>query len=65
MCVINCARAASTSTLASVRRIIPRRRYYLIKVNQLLERNQVYVPDEDYDLVLNFLREHCPGARKG
>lgn len=59
------ARTTSTSTLASVRRIKPRRRYNLIKVNQLLERNQVYVPDEDYDFVLSFLREHCPGAKKG
>lgn len=63
--VLAAARTTSTSTLASVRRIIPRRRYNLIKVNQLLERNQVYVPDEDYDFVLNFLREHCPGVRKG
>lgn len=58
------ARTKSTSTLASVRRIIPRRRYNLIKVNQLLDRNQVYVPDEDYDFVLSFLRDHCPGAKK-
>lgn len=36
----------------------------LIKVNQLLDRNQVYVPDEDYDFVLSFLRDHCPGAKK-
>lgn len=63
--VLAAARTTSTSTLASVRRIIPRRRYNLIKVNQLLERNQVYVPDEDYDFVLSFLRDHCPGARKG
>ena len=58
------ARTKSTSTLASVRRIIPRRRYNLIKVNQLLERNQVYVPDEDYDFVLSFLFDHCPEAKR-
>ena len=54
---------ASTSTLAKVRRIKPRRAWHLIKVNEGLEHNQVYVPKEDYDLVLDFLRQHCPNAK--
>lgn len=54
---------ASTSTLAKVRRIKPRRAWHLIKVNEGLEHNQVYVPKEDFDLVLDFLRQHCPNAK--
>jgi hypothetical protein len=34
-----------------------------IYVNQLLEKNQVYVSDEDYDFVYGFIVEHCPSAR--
>lgn len=53
----------STSTLTKVRRIKPRRAWHLIKVNEGLEHNQVYVPKEDFDLVLDFLRQHCPNAK--
>lgn len=57
------SRDTSTSTLTKVRRIKPRRAWQLIKVNEGLEHNQVYVPKEDYDLVLDFLRQHCPNAK--
>jgi hypothetical protein len=30
----------------------------LIKVNELLNKNQVYAEDEDFDFVLNFIRAH-------
>lgn len=53
----------STSRFDRVRRIKPRRRLELIKVNQLLDRNQVYVPREDFAFVLDFIRRHCPNAR--
>ena len=29
-----------------------------------VNNNQVYVPDEDFDMVLDFIRAHCPNARK-
>ena len=57
------SRTTSTSVFANVRRIKPRRALELIKVNQRLDRNQVYVPKEDYDFVLNFIRTHCPKAK--
>lgn len=57
------SRTTSTSDLENVQRIKVRRAFNLIKVNQLLGHNQVYVPKEDFDLVLNFLRAHCPKAR--
>lgn len=61
--VIAASRTTSTTELAMVRRIKVRRHFNLIKINQLLSHNQVYVPSEDFDMVLNFLREHCPKAR--
>ena len=61
--MLSTARTTSTSVFANVRRIKPRRYIELIKVNQRLDRNQVYVPKEDYDFVLNFIRTHCPKAK--
>lgn len=57
------SRSTSTSDFAKVRKIKPRRRQNLIKVNQTLERNQVYVTDEDFDFVLDFIRKHCPNTK--
>jgi len=55
---------SSTSNFKSVRRIIPVRRSDLIKVNGLFRKNRVWVENpEDYDFVLNYLREHCPRVR--
>ena len=57
------SRTTFTSDFPNVRRIKPRRALKLIKVNKLLERNQVYVPREDFDFVLDFIRRHCPKAK--
>jgi len=57
------SRDTSVSVFDNVRRVKPRRGQNLIKVNQRLERNQVYVPDEDFDFVLDFIRKHCPNAK--
>ena len=61
--MIVASRSKSTSVLENVRRIKPRRAIELIKVNMLLDRNQVYVQKEDYDFVLDYLRQHCPKAK--
>ena len=57
------SRNTSVSVFDKVRRVKPRRGQNLIMVNQSLERNQVYVPDEDFDFVLDFIRKHCPNAK--
>jgi hypothetical protein len=62
--VLAASRSTSTSVLAKVARLVPRRRLHLIKVNQLLNKNRVFVPDEDFDFVYNFLCQHCPKAKK-
>ena len=54
------SRTSTTSVLANVVRLNPYRRHNLIKVNQLLNKNRIFVPDEDFDLVYDFLCQHCP-----
>ena len=57
------SRQSSTSEFANVKSVKHRRRMHLIKVNQLLNRNQVYVPDEDFDFVYDFIKSHCPKVK--
>ncbi|MBQ9184437.1 MAG: hypothetical protein IJ151_01020 [Bacteroidales bacterium] len=54
---------ASTSVYASVKNIKVRRRRHLIKVNQLFNKNQVYVPDAWFDFVLDYIRSRCPQVK--
>ena len=61
--ILSTTKSSSTSILANVRRVKPRRWLHVIKVNQLLNKNQIYVPAEDFDFVYNFLKEHCPNAK--
>ena len=63
--ILSASRTTMTTVLANVSRLIPCRRSNLIKVNQLLSKNRVYVPDEDFDFVYDFLCQHCQKARKG
>ncbi len=57
------SRTMTTSELANVTSLIPCRRMNLIKVNRLLKKNRIFVPDEDFDFIYNFLRQHCPKAK--
>ena len=44
-----------------VRKIKTHRRRHLIKVDELLTKNRIYVEDpEDYEFVLDFIIKHCP-----
>ena len=48
-----------------VRKIKTHRRRHLIKVDELLTKNRIYVEDpEDYEFVLRYISERCPKARK-
>ena len=58
------SRTSTTSVLADVARLVPCRRHHLIKVNQLLNKNRIFAPDEDFDFVYDFLCQHCPKAKK-
>ena len=61
--LMSAGRSSSTSVLANVRKVKRRRWMHLIKVNQLLNRNQVYARKEDYDFVYDFIKSHCPNAK--
>ncbi|MBO4851312.1 MAG: hypothetical protein J5529_10490 [Prevotella sp.] len=53
-------RTSSYSDFLSVRNVKRYRKRNLIKVNELLYRNQVYVEDEDFDFVYDYIRTRCP-----
>lgn len=49
------------SRFQKVRRVKTVRRRQLIKVNELLTKNRIYVENpEDYEFVLDFIIKHCP-----
>ena len=52
-------KSSSYSDFKKVRSVKPKRWLHTIKVNQLLEKNQVYVPREDFDAVYRFITERC------
>lgn len=56
-------RNSTTSTYVNVRKIKAIRRLNVIFLKEGLTRNQIYVGDEDFDFVLNYLKERCPNAR--
>ena len=53
----------NSSEFANVRRVKAYRKRNLIKVNQLLNKNQVYVADEDFDFVYDFIKSRCTKAK--
>ena len=60
--VLAASRTTSRSTLVNVKKLTPVRWMNLIKVSQLLQKNRVYVPDEDFDFVYDFLCHNSPNA---
>ena len=63
--LVNATRDSMISMYSEVRKVIPSRRMHLIRVNNLLQHNQVYVCDEDFDLALQYLQEHVAAAKGG
>ena len=61
--MLSASKQASLSEFDKVRRVIPRRFLHLIKVNQLLDHNQVYVTDEDFDFVYDYIKKRCTNAK--
>ena len=62
MGMITAARDSISSDFANVRSVKGSRALQVIKVNEPLAKNQVYVDPEDYDFVFGFIRDHCPAA---
>lgn len=61
---INSSRTEMTTDFSAVRKVISYPRFHLIKVNELLEKNQVYAAKEDFDFVLNYIVQHIPENAK-
>lgn len=57
------SRQSMTSTFRDVRRIAGRRQHGVIYIRERLDHNQVYVTDDQYDFVYNYLTAHCPKAK--
>ena len=54
------------SDFKTVRRVIPKPRRHLIKVNELFTKNRIYVENmEDYEFVLDFIYQRCPRLAVG
>jgi len=64
MGILAANRTSLSCSYSSVRRIILSRRQNLIKVRERFYRNMVFVPDEDFDFVNQYLCDHCPNAKK-
>lgn len=59
---------ANHTSLASdfkyVRSVKPLRQWHTIKVNEPFSKNQIYCDSEDFDFLLDYIREHCPKLKK-
>ncbi len=57
------SKSSSYCQFTKVRKIRVNRRRNVIYVNESLERNQVYVSDEDFEAVRDYLISRCPKAK--
>ena len=58
------AKSSSTTEFSKVRTVKVRRRRNTIYVNQLLEKNQVYAEDADFDYLAQFIVSRCSKAKR-
>ncbi|ETP72688.1 hypothetical protein UYO_1287 [Lachnospiraceae bacterium JC7] len=65
--ILAATRNTSTSDFINVRKVIGNRWMHVIKVNKLLDHNQIYVEPSDYDFVFRYISDRCVNAkvRKG
>ena len=57
------AKTESYSEWSRVKSVKCSRLLHTIKVNETLEKNQVYTAPEDYEFVRNYIVSHCPQAK--
>ena len=63
--LVAAAHSHFTTPYKRVRKIKTHRHRHLIKVDELLTKNRVFVEDpEDYEFVLDYISKHCPKAKK-
>ncbi len=56
-------KTVSYTDFSKVKRIKIRRKLCLIKLNEVLERNQIYTEKEDFDFVKNYISERCKNVK--
>ena len=61
--ISSAARTSMYSSFDKVRSVQRRKGRNLIKVNELLFKNQVYVRDEEFDFVYDYIKSHCPKVK--
>ncbi|MBO4379871.1 MAG: hypothetical protein J5784_02595, partial [Muribaculaceae bacterium] len=61
--ILAASRTSMASSFQSVKRLIGNRRFNRIKVNATLNKNRVYVEDDAFMWVYEFMRSRCPNAR--
>ena len=57
-------RNATYTTFKNVKRMKSVRGFHTIKLNETLNHNQIYVSNEDYDFVLDYIVKHLPDTAK-
>lgn len=57
---LSTSKSTSTSEFRNVKTVKIRRRRHTIHVNQLLDKNQVYAEDADFDFVSHYICAHVP-----
>ncbi len=55
---------SSQSSFDAATSVKAHKKMNLIKVNEPLCKNQVYVDDEDFDFVYDYIISHCPKLKK-
>ena len=61
--VLAAARTSMYSSFDDVKELEILSKEHLIRVNETLNRNQVYAEDEDFAFVANFIKTHCRNAK--
>ncbi len=62
--ILAAARDSSVSVFKNVRKVKAVRRRHVIYVNQLLDHNQVYAEDADFDFVEKYILDRCTNIKK-
>ena len=60
--ILSASKTSSYSHFSRVKSIIVRKSRNVIYVNESLEKNQIYIPDSDFDFVADFIISHSKKA---
>ena len=61
--ILASSKNTSSSRFEYVKKVVRQKGFHCIKVNELMEKNQVYAADEDYEFVWNFITKRCSKAK--